>query len=78
MKKQDHNTKRQKLHEIKEMMWNTMEKEEDDDGLKQIRENFIKSRKILPPTTNERIEEIERLVKPKTKITKKDIEVLEE
>ena len=23
MKKQDHNTKKQKLHEIKEMMWNT-------------------------------------------------------
>lgn len=56
----------------------TMEKEEDGDGLKQIRENFIKSRKILTPTPHERIEERERLVKPKTKIRKKDIEVLEE
>ena len=55
-----------------------MENEEDGDELRQIRENFMERREILTPATREGIEEKERLVKPKTKIRKKHMAVLEE
>ena len=55
-----------------------MENEEVSDELRQIRENFMERREILTPATRERIEEKERLVKPKTKIRKKHMAVLEE
>lgn len=45
-----------------------MENEEVGDESKQIWENFMEKKEILTPATRERIEETERLVKPKTKI----------